>query len=148
MFSQTEVDNAIHLSLTCENNHDFSGKNPLLGYQLLGSSSHTTRCVIFSLRLKDAFFGQINIGFMYRNSSSSGDPVRVNAGIPRNRVPVLLFGLDLTRRSQWSELESQEPICHMNAISGYLQSCCFPLKQKWNNKSHDNTTKNAAHAKV
>lgn len=62
-------------------------KNLLLGYQPLGSSSHTTKYLLFSLGLKDAFFGQINIGFIHGNSPSQGYPMQAkhwNSMTPAN----------------------------------------------------------------
>lgn len=69
----------------------------------------------------------------------------------RGTCKPLLFWPAAARRRMESELESQGPICQMNAISftsGYRQCCCFPFRYKWNNKSHDNITMNSARAKI
>lgn len=130
--------------LACENNHNFSGKNLLLGYQLLG--------LILSYNQIPYFQPETQGCFLWTNQHWPHIWKFSFLGLPNASEtlefhdtckPFLPFCLDLAQRSMESELESQGPACQMNAISWCLRCCCFPFKQKWKN-----TEMNFAHAKI
>lgn len=112
--------------LTCENNHNFSGR-PGLPTTGLIPSYHPMP--YFQPETQGCFLWTNQHWLHVRKFCFLGWPsVRETLEFHGTCKPFLLFWLDLAHWCMESELASQGPICHMNAISGYPQYYCFPFK--------------------
>lgn len=112
--------------LTCENNHNFSGKTWVTNYWAHPLIPSNTLFSAWDSRMLS--LSKSTLGSCMEILLPMVTQCEWNTEIPWNLQIISPLLTEFGTLTLESELESQGPICYMNAISGYPQYYCFPFK--------------------